>query len=685
MVSTRAVRKRTAGAAIAGLVSVILTGGLLLIAPSAGASPPARERLTNLAHLDFLTTMIAPPKQEDHTTYLLAEQPEVGVLWVYADHQADGSYRRVGGGDYDAATNTYGQGAYDADDVSRAAVAYLTAWRQFGDEHARQQAYQMLRGLTYLQTASGPNAGNVVLWMQPDGALNPTPTPPDSPNPSDSDSSFWLGRTIWALGTGYAAFRDADPDFAAFLADRLQLALDAVERQDLKDYGTWVVADGLRWPAWLISDGADVTSEAMYGLLAYVRASGNDRARRDLVELADGVAAMRTTGWPFGALLPWTRSRSIWHSWGDEMSGALAASGEALGRADWIRVAVGETAQFTPHLMIQGGPDNQWSPALLYRDQIAYGADVTLRNLLNTAAATGRQSFRQLAGIAGSWYFGNNQAGVAVYDPATGVTFDGISPTGEVNHNSGAESTIHGLLSMMALDAAPDVANRARQAAVTDRVTWTYAEAEAGQLSGAAAVIRPESSWTGESEWSGGAYVRLDSGGQVSIPATAPVDDRYLVMPVFDRQIAPRGAVGTRLSMGGVSAGVQHQGGAGPQGVTSVPGYLDVGMQPTAEAVPAGPTTVTASYVGDGRPARLDGVLLQPELEWVVLGGAGAGQALLRNVGTHARHRVVDLGDGPVTAYSYDAQGRLLGTRTGAHGRVDAPVAVGGFTVVLTN
>jgi YD repeat-containing protein len=669
--------------AIAGLVSLVL---MLVTAPASGeVPPPARNRLTNLAHLDFLTTMVEPPRQDGHTTYRLDREPSVGVLWVYADHQSDGGYRRVGGGAYDAATNTYGQGAFDADDISRAAVAYIGAWEQFGDEQARQRAYQLLRGLTYLQTASGPKAGNVVLWMQPDGTLNPTPTPPDDPNPSDADSSFWLGRTIWALGTGYAAFADSDPDFAAFLRDRLLLALRAVERQDLKDYGNWQVVDGLRWPSWLIAGGADISAEAIYGLLAYVRVSGDDRARRDLVQLADGIAAMRTTGWPNGALMPWTGSRSLWHSWADEMAGSLASAATAYGRADWVRTAAGEAATFTPHLIVQNGPDNEWLPAPIYRDQIAYGADVTLRNLLAVAAATHRASFRQLAGVAASWYFGNNPAGIAMYDPATGVTFDGVSADGEVNHNAGAESTIHGVLSMLALDAAPDIAARAHQATVTDRVTVAYAEAESGRLSGRADVVRPAESWTGESEWSGGQYVRLGTGGQVTIPVRAPVDDRYLVMPVFDRQIAPPGAVGTRLSVGGVPAGVQEHGGAGPQGTTSLPGYLDVGQRRTSGPVPAGSTAITAAYVGDGRPARLDGVLLQPEIEWVTLAGSGGGQAVLRSFASRPRHQVIHLGGGSVTAYAYDAQGRLVTTTTGEQGRVDAPVVAGGLTTVITN
>ncbi len=143
------------------------------------------------------------------------------MLWVYADHQADGSFKRVGGGVYDATTNTYGQGAYDTDDIARAAVVYAREWRATGSSHAREQAYQQLRGLAYFQTLTGPKAGEVVLWMQPDGTLNPSAITTDNPDPSDSDASYWLARTLWAYGEGYAAFRHADPAFAAFLADRM--------------------------------------------------------------------------------------------------------------------------------------------------------------------------------------------------------------------------------------------------------------------------------------------------------------------------------------------------------------------------------------------------------------------------------------------------------------------------------
>ena len=47
-----------------------------------------------------------------------------------------GASDALGGGTYDAATDTYGQGAFNADDISRAAVVYLRDWQQT-EEHVQ--------------------------------------------------------------------------------------------------------------------------------------------------------------------------------------------------------------------------------------------------------------------------------------------------------------------------------------------------------------------------------------------------------------------------------------------------------------------------------------------------------------------------------------------------------------------
>ena len=692
--STRSVanRRPLRPAALQALLALSLLVGLA----SAGTTRAAPEPLTNLDHLDFLGDTIVPPTQAGHTTYRLAEEPSLRVLWTYAepDSTEPSGYRRIGGGTYYPETNTYGQGAYNTDDLTRAAVVYIRHWRQFGDDHSRDAAYGLLRTVAYMQTISddpltpSDERGNFVLWMQPDGTLNHSADPPETPAPSDSGASYWLARAIWAFGEGYEAFRDADPAFAGFIQGRLDLALDALDRQVLVRYGSYRLLDGAQVPAWLIVDGADASSEAVYGLSAYVRAQpGDARARLDLERLADGLAQMRLSAdastWPFGAILPWAGSRSVWHAWGDQMAGALATAGSVLGEQRFVTTAIAEVGSFTPHLLAQGGADQGWLPAPAERAQIAYGADATLQNLLRTANASGLEAFNQLAAIGAAWYFGNNRSGVQMYDPTTGRTFDGLEADGRVNRNSGAESTIHGLLSMLALDARPEVA-----AAATSRnlrigqLTWTLLEAEAGALRGKAVVVMPPSAWTGESLWSSGKYVELLPGGRVKLSAMLVEAGRYRLLPVFDRQEAPLRSIGTRHRFDNVPLGILWHGGAGAPGVSPTTGYLDIGNVGSDRLLAAGPIAIESAYVGDGRAVRLDAVLVQPEIERLLLGGEGGRQGLLRSWATERRLATVDGETDGLTAYVYDAAGRLVETVTGA-GSMEVPVEPYGFTYLI--
>jgi len=644
-------------------------------APGANAAPVT---LTNLAHLDFLTSTVTPTPERGHTTYRLNSEPSVGVLWVYANHLDGGGYQRTGGGAYDPVHNTYGQGAFDADDVARAAVVYLRHFAQFGDRHSHDAAYQLLRGLTYLQTVSGPNAGNVVLWMQPDGSLNPSPTPKDTPDPSDSGASYWLARTIWALGEGYADLRGSDPAFAHFLQQRLNLAIDAVNRQVLTRYGHYQIVDGQRMPAWLITDGADASSEAVLGLAAYVNAGGGRVARIALSRLASGIAEMgggNARTWPNGAILPSATSRSMWHAWGAQMPSALAEAATALHQPKLLGAAVADSAVFTSHLFTATGPDNGWLPAPIDGSQIAYGADARVQGLLAVAAAVHSTGLRQLGGVAAGWFFGQNAAGVPIYDPATGVTHDGVSADGAVNLNSGAESTIHGLLTMEALDARPDVAAIARASShIVARDGQRTVEAESAQLSGSASVVQANPAWTGESQWSGGSYVSLGTGGRLSwtVPAA---DQPRLVQAVLNR-VPGKGGVSDFATPTG-SLGAVDYGGGGAQGVSAAPGAL---LPVTvANSLPAGATTVTAdTHKGGG---QLDALLLTPEISTLLVAGGGHSVALLASDATGQRARTIHLaGSGPTVASSYDGRGHLWRRTVGADS-ITVPVPAGGFAI----
>ena len=676
--------RRSVAAAATALVGLTVHAGAL---PSAANPAPAAaetavtEPLTNLDHLDWLSVSVTPPEQEGHTTYRLDEDPSIGTLWTYAEPNADGSYRHVGGGAYDAETNTWSQGAFNADDMTRASVVYLRHWQATGSTESRDAAYEMLRGVTYLQTASGPNAGNVVLWMQPDGTLNPSAEPVEYPDPSDSDASYWLARTIWALGEGYAAFAETDPEFASFLRERLELAVDAVDRQVLDAYGTHLDIDGEKAPAWLIADGADATAEAVLGLSAYTDAGGSADARRALIRLAEGIGALSegdARSWPMGAVRPWALSRSVWHGWGSQMPAALAQASTSVGDPALADAAALDSFTFDPWLLTSGGPDNGRLPTRGDASQIAYGADSRLQSLLATAEATGKDAARGLAGIVAAWYFGANPAGEAMYDPATGRTFDGISGSGQINRNSGAESTIHGLLSMLALDQNPDVAELARTAQVVTREGTLTLQAENGALAGNASTEKPGSLWTGESLFGGSGYAALGPGGSTTL--SLPEHGRSLVLPVLD--LRPGSGAVTTFREDEQVLGEAASGDIGAQGDSPAPGALLPVTLP--DTLPAGATELTATATTEsGDPAALDAVMLELLVSRLVLRGDGHGTALLRSASTGAeRAQVRVAGSGPARVATYDGLGRLVGTSLSSATTVPVTVPAGGFVLV---
>ncbi|WP_165400079.1 hypothetical protein [Motilibacter rhizosphaerae] len=607
------------------------------------AAPSARAddgTLANLAHLDFLGADVTPPAQAGHTTWQLDQEPHVGVLWTYANRQDDGGYEKIGGGAYDAATDTYGQGAFNADDIARAAVAYLRYHQQHGDAHSLDRARELLRGLTYLQTTTGPHAGDVVLWMQPDGTLHPSATPADVPDPSDSGPSYWLARTVWALGEGYADLRTADPAFAGFLQQRLDLAVGALEREVLVHYGTYAVADGKRVPRWLVVDGSDASAEAVLGLSAYASSAPTGALRDRVVtatrELAEGIADLQGGGprtWPYGAILPTTTSRSLWHAWSSQQAAALAAAARATGNRGLLRPALLDASEFTARLLVDDGPDNGWQPTPSDRTQIAYGVDSRLEDALALVDPSRSPGLRELAAVDAAWFFGANRAGQPMYDRSTGRGYDGLAPDGTINHGAGAESTIHAVLAMLALDAHPDV----RAAALALRGIGTrdatqVVEGESGTLSRGASVTPVSTTWDGESLVSGTGVATLPPGssGTWTIPGSGP----RLLQAVL--RLPERGTT-SLLWRSTHQPGWTASRGVGAQGVTPAPGALLPGPVPLVTRS----STVTA-VAGGRQSSVLDAILVTPVVSTVEL--TGTGHEVLEVNGDVLPHRVVGRG-----------------------------------------
>ena len=400
------------------------------------------------------------------------------------------------------------------------------------------------------------------------------------------------------------------------------------------------------------------------------------RAATALRQFAEGIAAMSagSTGqWPYGALLPWAESPAMWHAWGSQMPAALAAASVALDDPALADPAIRDATGFTTTLLTAGGPDNGWFPSPTDRVQIAYGADSRVQSLLALADATESSAFADLAGLQAAWFFGANRAGAAMYDPATGVTFDGLQPDGSVNRNSGAESTIHGLLTAIALDAHPDVATRATGlTSVADRDGLELVEAEAA-TSTTGTISTPES-WTGESSWSGDALT-LAPGQRASFDIGTDATRRWVEPVVWSEPNATSRSV---WRTGPVPSGYLSV--TGPaQGISPTPGVL----LPRALQLPVlgdrGDLQVTA-VSGE---LVLDALLVRPVVSRLVLEGPIGRSELVHSAAKAPQPVRLGQGGAGATVRVYDASGEVV--RTGALvGSATVVLPPGGFAVATS-
>ena len=419
----------------------------------------------------------------------------------------------------------------------------------------------------------------------------------------------------------------------------------------------------MRVPAWLIVDGADASAEAVLGLAARVQAAPADTTSRD---------AMRSS--PRGSpRCPRDRSRlgpTARSSRGRSPSQHVARVGLADARSarPGVRRPRRPRARgagphgcrrLHPDPLTAGGPDNGWFPSPADRVQIAYGAG---RAGAVAARRRRRHRFRRLRSAgrhaAAAWFFGANRAGEPMYDPATGVTYDGLQP----RHDQPQQRRrVH--------DPRPVVHDRARLPTGTPARSATPSglngveqrdglrvlEAEKGRLTGSAAVVRPESPWTGESQYSGDAYVALHDGDGINW--TLPDGNSpLLVSPVVDL-VAERGAGSTVWRHGSQRVGRVDHGTGGEQGISEAPGALTPVALP-AVVKPGERLSARAEGVG-GSALRVDSLLVRPVVSKLVLSGPARSLALMSNGDSRTRRaKVVLPGEGPVTVDLYDDRAR---------------------------
>jgi hypothetical protein len=379
----------------------------------------------------------------DHLRYLTESivlgGETVDIVHVYANYP---DYRWLESAD--AGT----EGVACVDDAARAAVVYLRHFELTHDTESLGRARALLAFVLKMQTADG-NFYNFVLQ---DHTINTTG------RTSLKSFGWWASRAGWSLGTGYRVLKTVDSTYAATLGDALNRSLPRVDDL-LALYGTSDTLNGFPVPRWLpYKSGSDVTSELLMGLVEWYVANPGPRVHSMIEKLANGLMIMQSgtlVRAPFGLHRSW---ETRWHMWGNSQTEVLAMAGKVLKNDTYISSARLEADGFYSRLLIDGFL-KEWNlastdPPVLY-EQIAYSIRPMAVGLLRLYEATGKRDYLVMAGLAGSWFFGNNTLHQAMYDPSTGRCFDGIRDSTSINKNSGAESTIEALCTLVEIEKYP--------------------------------------------------------------------------------------------------------------------------------------------------------------------------------------------------------------------------------------
>lgn len=336
------------------------------------------------------------------------------------------------------------------DDVARAIVMLAHEWRQ----HKQPETLRKIRRLTefvlHLQNSNG--YFNNFIWN--DLRINV------DYRTSVAELNWWSWRALLGLEEAYPLLAD-DAALAGRIRDAAGRMVHNLKRDLLPLPHVTTVEDGVTVPAWLpAGSGADEAAEAILALLPHYRRTGTPAVRRMVESLADGLLLMQkgdANTYPYGMFLSW---RNSWHAWGNDQAYALLSAGETLGRRDYIASALVEVDNFYPYLLrtglaesiqIRGAGAGYVEVSRRRFPQIAYGVRPMISAAMKAYALTGNDKYRATAAELGGWLLGRNDAGKPMYDPTTGIVFDGIIGAGELNRNSGAESTIEALLALQAL------------------------------------------------------------------------------------------------------------------------------------------------------------------------------------------------------------------------------------------
>jgi hypothetical protein len=231
-----------------------------------------------------------------------------------------------------------------------------------------------------------------------------------------------------------------------------------------------------------------------------------------------------------------------------------------------------------------------------------------VQGLISVYQATGNPDYARMAGLAASWFTGNNAAHTAMYDPATGRGYDGIIAPDKINRNAGAESTIETLMAMQSV-----LSNRWAAPYVNAHTVEIHGlrvmEAEKAHVAqGSPVIVTPDSSWNGEAMYSGQIVKMSNQDGLTFVLNTDRLEP-VQIEATLEKQATKKGQSLLEVWVNGKPITLYDAGGS--------PDRDYLWREPIGQAVlKKGVNQITVVYHGV-RPLILDNIVVQPVYSFV--------------------------------------------------------------------
>ena len=387
------------------------------------------EFIVNKSHLDYLYKEI------------VVDGKEMAIVHIYSNAP---NYKYVGDDD---------EGYACVDDVARAAIFYLEYFKAYNDSSSLYKYYKLVEFLLYMQAENGYFYNFV--WE--DNSINKTF------KTSVAEANWWSWRALWAMTEGYDYFMNSN-ERSVRVKQSISKIIKNIKIYIPKDKNE-VTIEGIKLPDWLpFQFASDQAALLTIILTKYYNITGDQEILDYLNSLIKGIMMMQINDLKCeynGAFLSW---QNEWHGWGNSQAYALLKAYQVLKNEKLKTAALFELNNFYKRLVEIGFlssfsvrksecnfeiiNSNKFS-------QIAYVIRPMVFSLLEAFNITSDTSYAVQAGKIAKWFIGKNPAGEVMYNPHTGIFYDGIENENLINKNSGAESTIEGLLSLLNISQNP--------------------------------------------------------------------------------------------------------------------------------------------------------------------------------------------------------------------------------------